>query len=582
MAKMFPPEPWAATTSRAEQKLFNVIKSHLGDDWIVLHSLGLANHSRKQWAEIDFVLIGAPGIYCLEVKGGRVTRYDGLWHFTNRNDETSTKHEGPFEQVKSAAYALRDFLNKRLPGEIRDTVVGWGVLFPDILFAVDGPDIEPRLVYDTRDVENRFSAYVRRLVDYWHEKIEDGRAKPVEMISPPRIQRIFEVLRGDFDLRPSLRTRIGNATGELIRLTGEQYTVMDGLSSNARILIRGGAGTGKTLLAVEESRRLADRGARVFLCCYNRQLALYLRPMLQDRPLVEVHNLHSFMKAIVCDAGLEGLLPAASEVDLFAVFYPELALQALLESNLLEKFDALIIDEGQDLLLDTYVDLFDRLLRGGIRQGTWRIFLDHNQDVFSGTSPEALRTVLAAGPAEYGLNINCRNTRPIATVTQMISGVGSGNTLGVDGPEIEEVWYRDERHQQREIGKCVNRLLSEGIRPSDIVILSRYRLDNGALRFGLPNSTLSVKPYGVGELVGNSSAIRYATTRSFKGLESDVVLVIDINDITSSEALYEFYVGSSRARAYLALFIDESQRENYAVHAGEYGRWLKEHYDGRA
>lgn len=582
MAKIFPPEPWAATTSRAEQKLFNVIKSHLGDDWIVLHSLGLANHSRKQWAEIDFVLIGAPGIYCLEVKGGRVTRYDGLWHFTNRNDETSTKHEGPFEQVKSAAYALRDFLNKRLPGEIRDTVVGWGVLFPDILFAVDGPDIEPRLVYDTRDVENRFSAYVRRLVDYWHEKIEGGRAKPVEMISPPRIQRIFEVLRGDFDLRPSLRTRIGNATGELIGLTEEQYTVMDGLSSNARILIRGGAGTGKTLLAVEESRRLADRGARVFLCCYNRQLALYLRPMLQDRPLVEVHNLHSFMKATVCDAGLEGLLPAASEADLFAVFYPELALQALLESDLLEKFDALIIDEGQDLLLDTYVDLFDGLLRGGIRQGTWRIFLDHNQDVFSGTSPEALRTVLAAGPAEYGLNINCRNTRPIATVTQMISGVGSGNTLRVDGPEIEEVWYRDERHQQREIGKCVNRLLSEGIRPSDIVILSRYRLDNGALRFGLPNSTLSVKPYGVDELVGNSSAIRYATTRSFKGLESDVVLVIDINDITSSEALYEFYVGSSRARAYLALFIDESQRENYAVHAGEYGRWLKEQYDGRA
>src|SRR5688572_9978869 len=114
MAEMLPPE-WRSTTSNAERKVFRAIQTDLGGEWVALHSVGLACHDRKPWAEIDYVLIGPPGIFCLEVTGGRVSRKDGLWYFTDGQDNVSTKAEGPFEQVGSAAATLRRYLGDADP-----------------------------------------------------------------------------------------------------------------------------------------------------------------------------------------------------------------------------------------------------------------------------------------------------------------------------------------------------------------------------------------------------------------------------------------------------------------------------------
>ena len=72
MARMLPPFVAESTQSAAERKLFVVLQDELSDEWTVLHSLGSTLHDRKPWAEIDFVLVGPAGVYCLEVKGGRV------------------------------------------------------------------------------------------------------------------------------------------------------------------------------------------------------------------------------------------------------------------------------------------------------------------------------------------------------------------------------------------------------------------------------------------------------------------------------------------------------------------------------
>lgn len=578
---MFPPEPFPTTESLAERRLFDAIESQLSNDWTVLHSLNLSEHTRKHWAEIDFVLIGPPGIYCLEVKGGRIVRRDGEWHFINRSNQASVKKEGPFEQAKLASYALRQYLLKQLPDVVYTTAVGWGVAFPDISFKERGPEMEPRLIYDERDISGRFGTYIRRLVEYWHEKLEADRSSPIETLSAAQVHRVFEVLRGDFDLRPSLRARIGQASGELLKLTEEQYGVVEGLSTNQRVLIRGGAGTGKTLLAIEESRRLAREGKRVFLCCFNKQLSYHLRGILKDLNSIDVYHLHGFMKKLVWDSGYEHRLPPAGKGDLSAVFYPELTVEILLQTERLGHYDALIIDEGQDLLLTSYTDVFDGLLDGGLANGYWRIFLDHNQDIFQGTSPQALQHMLACKPAEYRLSINCRNTKPIAFGVRLISGAGSIESLRVEGPRIEEIWYRDTRHQQREIVKCIRRILSEGVPPSDLVILSRYGHESNPLFGSLSELGLQLDPYGSYPL-NERECVRFATVQSFKGLESDVVILADIDDLTSLEALHSYYVGGSRARAYLALFMHEGQKEAYGSRAAQYGGWLREQFDTQA
>ena len=77
MARMIPSRVSETTKSHAERQMFEKISTELSDDWIVLHSLGVAECRDRPWTEVDFVLIGPLGVYCLEVKGGNLRRVGG-------------------------------------------------------------------------------------------------------------------------------------------------------------------------------------------------------------------------------------------------------------------------------------------------------------------------------------------------------------------------------------------------------------------------------------------------------------------------------------------------------------------------
>jgi hypothetical protein len=572
VAQMYPPQPLGKTESNAERRLFDLIRDELPAEWAALHSLGLAHHPRKSWAEIDFVLIGPPGVFCLEVKGGRIRRDGGLWQFVDRNDGVGEKREGPFEQVGSASSALFGRLRDRFAW-FSDVAVGYGVATPDQRWTVEGPDILPEVVYDENDTLRPFSAYTRRLTDYWSGRLEERRnGRPLNSLDERNRRELLDALRGDFDLRPSLRARLQRANDVLFALTKEQYNVLDGLTENPRAIIRGGAGSGKTLLAAEEACRRAAMGQRVLLTCYNRRLGAFLREALGDRPNLDVRHLHGFMWDIVDAAGLTARLPAVEEADLFRVFYPELCLEALDRLGRLESYDVLIVDEAQDLLIPSYLDVLEFLLKGSLERGLWRFFLDPSQDLFSGTSVTAPTRLLQGSPVLYRLTVNCRNTAPIGIASTLLSGVDCDETLVAEGPETEQEWYRDANHQRRLISRCINRMLSQGIAPSDMVILSRYRRENGCLKSGLEDV-----PFPIADLEGHrppvdAKVISYATIGAYKGLESDVVLVADIDDLDNPDALSAVYVGTTRAKALLGLFLDERIKLHYEERAFDYGR----------
>lgn len=102
MAKMLPSAVRDGTSSPAEHAMFAHMRDELAGDWTVLHSLGLMIHGRKPWAEIDFVLIGPPGVICLEVKGGLVGRRDGIWYTTPQRGH----HAGRPRRLKESPLSL--------------------------------------------------------------------------------------------------------------------------------------------------------------------------------------------------------------------------------------------------------------------------------------------------------------------------------------------------------------------------------------------------------------------------------------------------------------------------------------------
>jgi superfamily I DNA/RNA helicase len=58
----------------------------------------------------------------------------------------------------------------------------------------------------------------------------------------------------------------------------------------------------------------------------------------------------------------------------------------------------------------------------------------------------------------------------------------------------------------------------------------------------------------------SENAVAFSTIHAFKGLESAVVIDIDIEQVDSEEARSLLYVGMSRARSLLVLMIREAAR----------------------
>lgn len=232
-------------------------------------------------------------------------------------------------------------------------------------------------------------------------------------------------------------------------------------------------------------------------------------------------------------------------------------------------FDVLVVDEGQDVLLDNYLEVLDKLVVGGLRDGRWRMFYDPNQNIFDGLSAPALERLQSFSPTRYPLTINCRNTEQVAAATAMFSGC-SGLESSVQGPKVETLWYRGSSDQRRTASNCIGRLLSRGVRPGDIVVLSTKTLARSGLAEGWQgNVGARLADLGAGG-VDDDGAVRFSTIAGFKGLESDAVVLLDAVTAAPSSR-YLTYVGASRARVVLVVLLDETEGDEIAARYAQFG-----------
>ena len=562
MGRMYPSTIADDHGSQAERRVFAKLRDQTPDDWAAVHSVGLSNHSSKPWAEIDFVLVTDAGVFCLEVKGGEIEHRRGDWYTNGKRMKQS-----PFAQAGGGASALYEYLAGRVPA-VRKSLVGHGVLFPDTTFEQHMPEVEQALVYDDRDLSVPIQVYIHRIAEHWQTRITAlHKGRRPEPLSRRERSLIVHELAPDFDLVPSLRARISEVDDELVRLTEQQKQLLDGLADQARVIVRGGAGTGKTLIACQEAMRLANAGCRTLFVCYGSRLADHLRPSLAPHG-VRVAHMHGLMADLIDEAGRHDDLPSVRPRDLFDIYYPQIAIDALGDLNRFGSVDALVLDEGQDLLKPPYVQFFDALLRGELAEGTWRLFLDPNQDIFMGVPPSELER-LEGYSHPYRLTRNCRNTQEIALATSILSGVKLAETLVVEGPEVAEEWCVDDKSRQKCAARVLRGWLDRGLSPGQIVVLSQRSFAASTIG-SIASSRLPRQVVDISMApTPDTSRIRFSTIAGFKGLEADAVLLTDLEDLDDTETRALLYVGASRAKALLALLLDESCRSRYTSRASE-------------
>ena len=360
MATMFPtPLPAAVATDPgrdAERRVYDTLARLLDPEHAVFYSVAWLTRATGPAArdgEADFVIAHSDlGVLVLEVKGGQIghDQMSGEWHSTDRRDHRHAIRD-PFAQATSSHHALEAKLMEHPVIRRFYVRIGHGVVFPDSANPHRPlmPNAEPAITVFAEDLDH-IDACVRRMFDYWAGSM--GRALAP---APGFVQAVTDLLAPRFELPRSLGATIKGDDRELLRLTEDQFRVLDMLSRQRRVAVSGGAGTGKTMLALEKARRLAAEGLEVLLTCYNRPLANYLRQAAGPCERLTIANYHTLCWDMAKAAG--NPFPDTSVADPPPGFYERILPEALLAAldTLPRRFDAIVVDEGQDFL-DTWWD----------------------------------------------------------------------------------------------------------------------------------------------------------------------------------------------------------------------------------
>ena len=551
MSRMYPerlPESVRRNPKRSgERKIYRALNG-LSDKFLVFYSVGWQarrHGSGAEDGEADFVIAHPHlGVLVMEVKGGGVNygAQTGQWSSTDRN---GVMHpiDDPVNHARKNRYALFEKL-RDMPGWDRSRwlTIGQIVAFPDVYVKNISLrlDLPREIVFDADDVRN-IEYSVRR--SFKHYAAQDGRTGE---LGYDRLKLIETLLAHSFRLRTPLGVELEYEDERLIELTERQMLVLSFLSTRRKAAIKGCAGSGKTMLAIEKTRRLANQGFEVLLTCFNEALAKDLDRRVSDG--VRVMHFHRLCTAMAREAGIaiEGLGSPVPDKDMFQVTMPNALLEAI--DRLGPRFDAIIVDEGQDFKETWWLPLVS-LLRDA-DEGIFYIFFDDNQNLYQDWD----RIPGVVDELPFPLQENCRNTQRIH---QMVSSFYHApkdiRCPGPPGRSVEVYSYRGDRHQTRMLGKLLHKLVKdEKIQPKDVVLLTPRSQKRSLLKAGTEVGQFILTT----DYPSPSGHIQVSSVHRFKGLERRVVILAEIDRFAGLDLDSVLYVGCSRARTHLFLLMD--------------------------
>ena len=431
MARLSPPYIGKDCKSTGEKMIFDMFKKDsFTEEWIVLHSLNLSQHTTRLYGEIDFLLlIPNAGIFVMEVKGGDVKCIDGVWHFIDRHGNIN-KNKSPFNQARDAMFSLQTEIKREFGDKHRFNRIQFGffVAFPQVIFDKHSVEYQQWQIFDKSKYNSNHESFFQTLIHQFTEKHKNQYwfSKDDSLPSKQDLLEIYNFLRGDFERVRTIKERLTEFDNHVKTYTEEQFDILDSLKLNERSVIQGSAGTGKTMIAIESAIRAANEGKNVFLTCYNRLIGDWMQKQVEGwEQKITVSNLHNYLFEL--SKGFDYDKSQSGKQEFYTTYLPNL-LKEFFKIGIKNKFDKLIIDEGQDLIRVEYLGLFDAMLNGGLSNGCWEIFGDfESQAIFSQLSKSEMLGLLknAGYHSNFLLKINCRNTKQIGEETSLISGLKS-------------------------------------------------------------------------------------------------------------------------------------------------------------
>lgn len=520
------------------------------DDWIVLHSLDVARHRRQISGELDFlIMVPGLGVLCVEIKAcSKLRRDKGAWFYgTNAKPD----YRGPFKQASEAMHSLRSQVVGMRPDLSR--VVFWSaVIFPYVEFSQSSTEWHDWQVIDRRSYRTRplpellKEILVKARNHLSHCKTTTWFQIDSEEPYPQQCDSLLQLIRPSFEFFESPRSRGQRLDDEVKHFTDEQFSAIDCMEQNPRVLYTGPAGTGKTLLAIEAARRSCAEGRRVLFLCFNKLLGEWLVEQTRDIGSgVTTTTLHKFMVRLV------GGRVSDNSTEFWQTTLPQLTLDKLIDSQEPIEFDELIVDESQDVCRSEYLDVLDFVLRGGLAAGRWRFFGDFEKQAIFHSSDISPTVVLGERTQNsaplYTLRVNCRNRPRVAALVELLAGLQPKYRKVLrpdDRIEPKQRYYHSESEQNSLLVSALEESYEAGFKGRDVVILSPFEGEHCC------SAKIKTSPWKERLKPLHQSGkgyIGFGTVHSFKGLEAKCVILTDIESMADLKDQNIFYVGISRA-----------------------------------
>ena len=576
MARMIPRNPPNPREpgGGAEADVFRALERHLDSSYTVFHSKFFFEPESRKAGEVDFLVVHRTrGLLYIEVKGEAVHKRDGHWY---RGDKQI--NIGPYEQVKGHASTHTKLLGeewKRISnGSPFPFMFGCAVAFPRtprerIKAHFELPE---ELTAAAEDVEH-IGDFVEAVMEYWN-KNRPSRFPPLSEDNNAKF--IEEVLNPSFSIGPTLGAGLVCENEVIDYNTLKQDGLFNvyvelSLEPSLRLKIKGGAGTGKTRLCVELARYHALLGKRVLLLCYNVYLATWLRQQVQDWKNgvgIDVWHFDGLCEEAIKKNGREPLenIALQSKEDRKKYFCDLLPneLQRAAADGFLEKWDFILVDEAQDFRRMNWIVL-EECLRPG---GTVVAFYDPQQDIFHASTwdPDLYHPFHEDYVSLPPLGINLRNSKRIVSWLQnnLACSISKAHFASPDGDVSPERRHQPEGNAGRLAIEALVAELTSGqklLKPDQICILS--------LSSEAPTTLQGVQKLAGYSLTDNpfcrKGMILFTSARKFKGLESDAVIVIDVDPSQKTKLKANMLVACSRARHLLYVFEKQQTGIGYQV-----------------
>ena len=554
MAKLIPSIDTTHFNHDSERTVALQLIKQLPDDYVVYHSyewLKLTSNILEE-GEIDFIIVApTKGILVIEVKGGMNITYSSSSMNWLRGQSVM---KDPFHQSRRNMHKLIEMLKKKL-AHISFTY-GYAVLFPNSrLFGTLPVGIESSVLI-TLDNMTALSTKINQIYNYW----EQHKYEPLDSTQMTTIRRALE---GEFRLAPVLSNIISNQEEKFIKLTEEQCRILDVLAEHPRALIKGVAGSGKTIMAMMQAKRFVDeyKCTNVLFVCYNKGLAESLKLSLPAnyKSFIHIYHFHELCKYYTEQhLKIKFIVPDASEdqPNFWSVTAPSYLINAC-ELPSTPKFDAIVVDEGQD---------FDEFWWYTLEKASqsieipFYIFYDPAQNLYINNQ------TLPNFGLPLVLKTNCRNTRNIIALCNHII---DSNIQPLSTTPTGVMYELVKVHNRADIAVKVRQHITTLLTAESLICSQIAILGPNIKKYSSISSISEINKYRITESYTewrNNDGIYYSTIRSFKGLEADVIILIDFEYRESespdnTDNIFSFndlYVAVSRAKHQFILIASDS------------------------